>query len=167
MLYWETADQDPSLDDSMLEWAAVWKPASLTQGLPRIKTVREEKRRRALGAELFLLYVRLNELLVAGDDIISQLERYVRYPGPGVGNGDDAYFHSPGPGIAKKLARQQVSLSRTVDLLADNGAVQRSSRPTPTTSLRRWHWASWTPCASCSALWVAELCLLPPPVKTL
>jgi dihydrofolate reductase len=26
MLYWETADQDPSLDDSMLEWTALWKP---------------------------------------------------------------------------------------------------------------------------------------------
>ena len=26
MLYWETADQDPSLDDSVLEWAAIWKP---------------------------------------------------------------------------------------------------------------------------------------------
>jgi dihydrofolate reductase len=26
MLYWETADQDPSLDDSMHEWAALWKP---------------------------------------------------------------------------------------------------------------------------------------------
>jgi dihydrofolate reductase len=26
MLYWETADQDPSLDDSQLEWAALWKP---------------------------------------------------------------------------------------------------------------------------------------------
>jgi len=26
MLYWETADEDPSLDDSMLEWAAIWKP---------------------------------------------------------------------------------------------------------------------------------------------
>ncbi|MFF8959742.1 dihydrofolate reductase family protein [Streptomyces sp. NPDC014894] len=26
MLYWETADQDPSLDDSMLEWAALWNP---------------------------------------------------------------------------------------------------------------------------------------------
>jgi dihydrofolate reductase len=26
MLYWETADQDPSLDDSMLEWASIWKP---------------------------------------------------------------------------------------------------------------------------------------------
>src|SRR4030095_4959830 len=26
MLYWETADQDPSLGDSELEWAAPWKP---------------------------------------------------------------------------------------------------------------------------------------------
>ena len=26
MLYWETADQDPSLDASMLAWAAIWKP---------------------------------------------------------------------------------------------------------------------------------------------
>jgi dihydrofolate reductase len=25
MLYWETADQDPSLDDSMLKWTAIWK----------------------------------------------------------------------------------------------------------------------------------------------
>jgi dihydrofolate reductase len=26
MLYWETADQDPSLGDAELEWAAIWKP---------------------------------------------------------------------------------------------------------------------------------------------
>ena len=26
MLYWETADQDQSLDASMLEWAGIWKP---------------------------------------------------------------------------------------------------------------------------------------------
>ncbi|WP_371667109.1 dihydrofolate reductase family protein [Streptomyces sp. NBC_00289] len=26
MLYWETADQDASLDDSQLEWAALWNP---------------------------------------------------------------------------------------------------------------------------------------------
>ena len=25
MLFWETADQDPSLDGSMREWAAIWK----------------------------------------------------------------------------------------------------------------------------------------------
>jgi dihydrofolate reductase len=26
MLYWETADQDPSLDDFEIEWTALWKP---------------------------------------------------------------------------------------------------------------------------------------------
>jgi dihydrofolate reductase len=26
MLYWETAEKDPSLGGSMLEWAAIWKP---------------------------------------------------------------------------------------------------------------------------------------------
>jgi dihydrofolate reductase len=26
MLYWETADQDPSLEDSRLVWAGLWKP---------------------------------------------------------------------------------------------------------------------------------------------
>src|SRR5438552_17152454 len=26
MLYWETADQNPSLDDAVLEWAALWNP---------------------------------------------------------------------------------------------------------------------------------------------
>jgi dihydrofolate reductase len=26
MLYWETADQNPTLDDAELEWAALWKP---------------------------------------------------------------------------------------------------------------------------------------------
>jgi dihydrofolate reductase len=30
MLYWETADQDPSLDAPMREWAAIWK------GLPKV-----------------------------------------------------------------------------------------------------------------------------------
>ncbi|MGK5530453.1 dihydrofolate reductase family protein [Streptomyces sp. URMC 129] len=26
MLYWETAEEDPSLDDAAREWAALWKP---------------------------------------------------------------------------------------------------------------------------------------------
>ena len=26
MLYWETADEDPSLDDAEIEWTALWKP---------------------------------------------------------------------------------------------------------------------------------------------
>ena len=42
MLYWETADQDPSLDDAELEWAALWKPlpraqpfSTINHGSPR------------------------------------------------------------------------------------------------------------------------------------
>ena len=29
MLYWETAEQDQSLDASELEWAALWKPLQI------------------------------------------------------------------------------------------------------------------------------------------
>ena len=48
MLYWETADQDPSLDDSMLEWAAIWKP------LPKVvfSTAWRASRRASCGARL-------------------------------------------------------------------------------------------------------------------
>jgi dihydrofolate reductase len=47
MLYWETADQDPSSDDSEIEWAALWKPLpkvvfsttlSAVQGTARLAT---------------------------------------------------------------------------------------------------------------------------------
>src|SRR5215203_1394745 len=40
MLYWETADQDPSLDDTMLEWAAVWKPLPKVVFSPRCRRCR-------------------------------------------------------------------------------------------------------------------------------
>ena len=48
MLYWETADQDRSLDDAELEWAALWNPLpkvvfsttlSTVQGNARLATV--------------------------------------------------------------------------------------------------------------------------------
>src|SRR4051794_6676329 len=38
MLYWETADQDPSLDDAMLEWAALWKPLPKVVDLELVET---------------------------------------------------------------------------------------------------------------------------------
>ena len=47
MLYWETADQDPSLDDAEIEWTALWKPLpkvvfsttlSAVQGTARLAT---------------------------------------------------------------------------------------------------------------------------------
>ena len=37
MLYWETADQDPSLDDAELEWAALWKPLPRWCSPPRCR----------------------------------------------------------------------------------------------------------------------------------
>ena len=63
MLYWETADQDPSLDESSREWAALWKPLpkvvfsttlSAVQGNARLASgglVEEIERLRAEPAE--------------------------------------------------------------------------------------------------------------------
>jgi dihydrofolate reductase len=63
MLYWETADQDPSLDDDALAWAAVWKPLpkvvfsttlSAVEGNARLATgglVEEIERLRAAPAD--------------------------------------------------------------------------------------------------------------------
>ncbi|MFK4108007.1 dihydrofolate reductase family protein [Streptomyces sp. NPDC002176] len=44
MLYWETADQDPSLDDSMREWAALWKPLPKVVFSTTLSTVRGNAR---------------------------------------------------------------------------------------------------------------------------
>ncbi|GGS85854.1 dihydrofolate reductase family protein [Streptomyces violaceus] len=44
MLYWETADQDPSLDDSGLEWAALWKPLPKVVFSTTLSTVQGQAR---------------------------------------------------------------------------------------------------------------------------
>jgi len=49
MLYWETADQDPSLDDSMLEWAAIWKPLPKVVFSTTLSVVQGNARRRLGG----------------------------------------------------------------------------------------------------------------------
>ncbi len=63
MLYWETADQDQSLDEDALEWAAIWKPLpkvvfsttlSAVEGNARLATgslVEEIERLRAESAD--------------------------------------------------------------------------------------------------------------------
>jgi dihydrofolate reductase len=62
MLYWETADQDPSLDAAELEWTALWKPLpkvvfsttlSAVQGNARLATgsLAEEIERLRAGPE--------------------------------------------------------------------------------------------------------------------
>jgi dihydrofolate reductase len=64
MLYWETADQDPSLDESMLEWTALWKR------LPKVVFSRT------------LSAVQGNARLASGD-LVSEIERLVAEPGEG------------------------------------------------------------------------------------
>ena len=64
MLYWETADQDPSIDDHEREWTALWKP------LPKVvfsTTLRE---------------VRGNARLAAGG-LAEEIERLRAEPGEG------------------------------------------------------------------------------------
>ena len=64
MLYWETADQDPSLDDAMLEWAAIWKP------LPKVVF------------STTLSAVQGNARLASGD-LAEEIERLRTEPGEG------------------------------------------------------------------------------------
>ena len=79
MLYWETADQDPSLDDSMLEWAALWK------ALPKVvfSTTLES--------------VEGNARLVRGD-AVAEVARLKEEPGDGV-------LAVGGAGLAMSLVR--------------------------------------------------------------
>jgi dihydrofolate reductase len=64
MLYWEAADQDPSLDDSEIEWAALWKP------LPKVVF------------STTLSAVQGNARLASGD-LAEEIERLRAEPGEG------------------------------------------------------------------------------------
>ncbi|MEU7009670.1 dihydrofolate reductase family protein [Streptomyces sp. NPDC046332] len=44
MLYWETADQDPSLDDAMREWMSLWNPLPKVVFSTTLSTVRGNAR---------------------------------------------------------------------------------------------------------------------------
>ncbi|MGW7313765.1 dihydrofolate reductase family protein [Streptomyces sp. NPDC054854] len=64
MLYWETADQDPSLDAAMLEWTALWKP------LPKVVF------------STMLSTVQGNARLLSGG-LVEEIERLRSEPGEG------------------------------------------------------------------------------------
>ena len=59
-----------------------------------ISRVHKEKRVRDLGAELFLLYVNLNEILLSAEQIIERLERYLKYVDDWMAHGHIAYAMS-------------------------------------------------------------------------
>ncbi|MFJ8048821.1 dihydrofolate reductase family protein [Streptomyces luteogriseus] len=64
MLYWETADQDPSLDDSKLEWAGLWKPLPKVVFSTTLSSVQGQAR-------------------LASGDVAEEIERLRSGPGEG------------------------------------------------------------------------------------
>jgi dihydrofolate reductase len=64
MLYWETADQDASLDDRELEWTALWKPLTKVVFSATLSTVQGNAR-------------------LASGDLAQEIERLRAEPGDG------------------------------------------------------------------------------------
>jgi dihydrofolate reductase len=64
MLYWETADEDPSLDEAMREWTALWKPLPKVVFSRALSSVRGEAR-------------------LAGGGLTEEIERLRAEPGVG------------------------------------------------------------------------------------
>ncbi|MDX2815403.1 hypothetical protein ABZ312_21040 [Streptomyces sp. NPDC006207] len=96
---------------------------ALVQGLPGLRAIREEKRRSKLGAELFILYVRLNEVMLEAEGIVRNLEGYAERMGRHLEHGDDAYALGAGGWVARGVQRQIVNLARISGLMGDHGVA--------------------------------------------
>ncbi|GAB3108381.1 hypothetical protein GCM10027160_06240 [Streptomyces calidiresistens] len=90
--------------------------AALAEALPNVPRLRREKRRRELAADLFLLYVALNRVVLLAEEIVDDLEARVRYP-PG---DPRARF---GPAASHRVRRQAEQLARVRTLLLEHSAV--------------------------------------------
>lgn len=102
---------------------------ALTQGLPGLRGIREEKRRHKLGAELFLLYVRLNEAMLTADHIVQNLETYTRRMGGHIEHGNDRYALTAGNWIVGDVQKQIVNLTRISGLMSQRGAALQIINP--------------------------------------
>lgn len=102
---------------------------ALAQGLPGVRAVREEKRRRKLGAELFMLYVRLNEAMLVAEGIVRSLEVYAQRMGDHLEHGNDPYALSAGNWIAGNVSKQIVNFTRISGLMSARGAALQIINP--------------------------------------
>ncbi|WP_326577016.1 hypothetical protein OG539_12895 [Actinacidiphila glaucinigra] len=106
----------------MVEWVRTLVEA-LAQGLPGLRAMREENRRRKLRAELFILHVRLNEAMPEAEGIVRSLEVYRERMGRHLEHGDDAYALTAGGWVARGVQRQIVNLTRISGLMSDHGVA--------------------------------------------
>ncbi|MFS4107228.1 hypothetical protein [Streptomyces sp. PD-S100-1] len=102
---------------------------ALTQGLPGLHGIHRAKRHRKLGAELFMLYVRLNEAMLAADEIVRSLETYTQRMSGHLAHGDDRYALTAGNWIAGNVQKQIVNLTRISALMSERGAALQIINP--------------------------------------
>lgn len=81
----------------------------LARATPLLYRTRRDKRLREIGAELFLLYIRLNEALVCADRIVNQLALSI--------SGDHPRARSALDGLRYEVSKQYVTLRRISGLL--------------------------------------------------
>ncbi|MFK0108523.1 hypothetical protein [Streptomyces sp. NPDC091217] len=83
---------------------------TLTQGLPNFNSFREEKKRRELASNLFVIYIRFNEAMLAGDRIVSLLESLTE-------SEDSWERHFLKEQLRDAVKQQEITLGKLVHLL--------------------------------------------------
>ena len=77
-----------------------------------IPTLLRDRRKRELGAELFVLYVALNEVVTNGESIVSSLQTYCKRMEAHMEGNSDPYALTGGSWIEHKLVRQRTNLAK-------------------------------------------------------
>jgi hypothetical protein len=90
---------------------------AIAKALPGISEARRRKRRTGLGAELFLLYVRLNEVTLAAERVIDDFEEHAKRIQIRVDRGYDLHVLRGKTWITASAEVQALNLARVGDLL--------------------------------------------------
>ena len=99
---------------------------ALANGFPGIRGMREDKRRRQLGAELFLLYAQMNQLMVTAEDIVQHLEDYAASMGRYMNEGTEGRGPEYGRRVRHLVDRQRDDLLHVRLLLDSRSEIGRA-----------------------------------------
>lgn len=92
----------------------------LMKAVPILVRSRDQQKLKRIGAMLFLIYFRLNEILVVAGAIVSSLETYAQRMERHIATGDDAYALTAGNWISEKISKQQINLARVKALIRES-----------------------------------------------
>jgi hypothetical protein len=95
----------------MLEMLRILADA-VSKALPALTKARRENKLRKLGAELFLLYVQINEALICAGRIVSSLEVYIERMSEHRQSGRDGVALNAGEWISFEIEKQTLNLAR-------------------------------------------------------